>query len=247
VLEYDYDSYGNVISITGLLKNAIGKVNPFLYKVYCYDHETGLYYNVTRYYNPQWGRFLNADDVSYLDPSSVNGLNLFAYCNNNPVMNFDPNGNALITLMLICAGASLLSTYAADVIDNIKNRDKGLRVLIPKRTLGEYVGNTVSGFIAPIVPFGSTSAGKFIEVGTNELFNIREYSKEEKNRIYKEAFATDVIKSTLTFGLGQVLGTDPLTGKIYNPVAKTMSSIFVDIIDHFDILFGERRERINYE
>ena len=50
------------------------------------DVETGLYYNVTRYYNPEWGRFLNADDVSYLDPESISGLNLFAYCGNNPVM-----------------------------------------------------------------------------------------------------------------------------------------------------------------
>ena len=45
--------------------------------------ETSLYYCNSRYYVPEWCRFLNADDVSYLDPESINGLNLFAYCNNN--------------------------------------------------------------------------------------------------------------------------------------------------------------------
>jgi len=64
----------------------IGKKNPFRYKGYYYDDETGLYLLTTRFYNPEWGRFLNADDVSYLDPSSINGLNLYVYCGNNPVL-----------------------------------------------------------------------------------------------------------------------------------------------------------------
>ncbi|MDD2493219.1 MAG: hypothetical protein PHY83_04685 [Bacilli bacterium] len=58
----------------------------------------------SRYYVPEWGRWLNADDVSYLDPSSINGLNLYAYCGNTPVMLVDPNGNfAFLTLLLIGA------------------------------------------------------------------------------------------------------------------------------------------------
>jgi RHS repeat-associated protein len=72
VVKYVYDAYGNILQIIG--NQIIGKKNPFRYKGYYYDDETGLYYNVTRYYNPEWGRWLNADDVSYLDPS--NGLNL---------------------------------------------------------------------------------------------------------------------------------------------------------------------------
>jgi RHS repeat-associated protein len=56
------------------------------------DAETGLYYNVTRYYDPKVGRFISADDINYLDPESIGGLNLFAYCGNNPVMGYDPMG-----------------------------------------------------------------------------------------------------------------------------------------------------------
>ena len=71
----------------------IGKINPFRYRGYYYDVETGLYYLKTRYYDPEVGRFISQDDVSYLDPEHINGLNLYAYCGNNPVMNVDPSGH----------------------------------------------------------------------------------------------------------------------------------------------------------
>ncbi len=64
-----------------------------MYKGYYYDVETGLYYLNSRYYVPEWGRWLNADDVSYLDLQSINGINLYAYCENNPVMYIDQDGH----------------------------------------------------------------------------------------------------------------------------------------------------------
>ena len=70
----------------------IGNINPFRYRGYYYDVETGLYYLKTRYYDPEVGRFITIDDISYLAPDTINGLNLYAYCGNNPVMNVDPNG-----------------------------------------------------------------------------------------------------------------------------------------------------------
>lgn len=70
--------------------------NPFRYRSYYYDFETKLYYLNSRYYDPEIGRFINSDDVSVLDDSKefINGLNLYCYCNNNPVMNSDESGNA---------------------------------------------------------------------------------------------------------------------------------------------------------
>jgi len=85
VIEYQYDGYGNLLNQDEVLSNTIAKENPFLYKGYYYDFETGLYLLTTRYYNPEWGRWLNTDDISNLSPSSINGLNLFAYAANNPV------------------------------------------------------------------------------------------------------------------------------------------------------------------
>ena len=58
--------------------------NPFRYSGYYYDVETGLYYLQSRYYNPQWGKFINADAL--IGSGGFVGYNIFAYCCNNPVM-----------------------------------------------------------------------------------------------------------------------------------------------------------------
>ncbi|MEA4827168.1 MAG: RHS repeat-associated core domain-containing protein, partial [Clostridium sp.] len=61
VVSYTYDSWGKIISIDGSLKDSVGIKNPYRYRGYRYDNETGLYYLQSRYYNPEWGRFINAD------------------------------------------------------------------------------------------------------------------------------------------------------------------------------------------
>jgi len=99
VVEYKYDAWGNhaVLDANGADINDlshIGNLNPFRYRGYYYDEETGLYYLKSRYYDPEVGRFITIDDISYLDPETINGLNLYAYCGNNPVMRVDENGNA---------------------------------------------------------------------------------------------------------------------------------------------------------
>jgi len=89
VVSYTYDTWGKLISITG--DKALGEKNPYRYRGYRYDTETGYYYLQSRYYNPEWGRFLNGDAIG----GSIGELlshNTFAYCNNNPVISKDPNG-----------------------------------------------------------------------------------------------------------------------------------------------------------
>ncbi len=61
VVKYTYDAWGNLLSCTGSRANTIGKTNPLRYRGYVYDEETGLYYLLSRYYNPETGRLLNAD------------------------------------------------------------------------------------------------------------------------------------------------------------------------------------------
>ena len=100
VVKYAYDAWGNCKAwdtnndelTADTHATHIGYLNPFRYRGYYYDVETGLYFLLTRYYDPEAGRFITIDDISYLDPSSINGLNLYAYCGNNPVMGYDPNG-----------------------------------------------------------------------------------------------------------------------------------------------------------
>lgn len=70
--------------------------------------ETSLYYVTTRYYDSEIGRFISPDSTDYLDPTTINGLNLYAYCENDPVNKYDPNGHFAITSFLIGLGISAL-------------------------------------------------------------------------------------------------------------------------------------------
>ena len=88
--EYVYDVFGNCTII--LDSNGVGTANPFRYRGYYWDSDLQLYYLMSRYYDPQVGRFINADSLEYLDPETIGGLNLYAYCGNNPVMFTDPFG-----------------------------------------------------------------------------------------------------------------------------------------------------------
>ena len=105
---YAYDAWGNC-TIT-LDTTGIAYRNPIRYRGYYYDTETGLYYLNARYYNPEWRRFISPDSTKYLDPESVNGLNLYCYCNNDPVNYADPSGCSIIgTTLLIILSAVVAS------------------------------------------------------------------------------------------------------------------------------------------
>ena len=84
---YIYDAYGNcrVLDEFGVEDSCYGDVNPIRYRGYYYDTETGLYLIQGRYYDPEIGRFIEPAKVSHLNPSDINGLNLYCYANNVPI------------------------------------------------------------------------------------------------------------------------------------------------------------------
>ena len=99
IVTYEYDSWGAVsFSATSMqnmmLAYTLSFVSPFTYRGYCYDYDIELYYLQSRYYSPEIGRFINTDDtqIAIATQGEVLGANLFAYCNNNPVMNVDYTG-----------------------------------------------------------------------------------------------------------------------------------------------------------
>ena len=96
---YAYDAWGNC-TITLNTKSVVTR-NPIRYRGYYYDQDTKLYYLNTRYYSPEWRRFISPDDTAYLDPETPNGLNLYTYCYNNPVMYIDPSGHFSIGAILV--------------------------------------------------------------------------------------------------------------------------------------------------
>ena len=100
LVTYDYDAYGNIIKTTDTSGINLSNINPYRYRSYRYDTETGYYYLNQRYYDPTTARFISQDDTGFLNPSDSRGMNLYAYCMNNPVMYVDPSGEIAICTIL---------------------------------------------------------------------------------------------------------------------------------------------------
>lgn len=92
---YGYDTWGKVLSVTGSKAARIGTYNPYRYRGYRYDTDTGFYYLQSRYYDPNTGRFISPDDTDILQVTQGDlfGVNLYTYCANDPVMDSDPSGH----------------------------------------------------------------------------------------------------------------------------------------------------------
>ena len=124
---YEYDAWGNVISITDNNGNAItnpnhvGNLNPFRYRGYYQDTETGLYYLMSRYYDAVTHRFINADGYFQAGTSILDG-NTFAYCANNPVSHSDTNGNSWFSNIVSTVMGMLLNVVKKALFPFVSTR-----------------------------------------------------------------------------------------------------------------------------
>lgn len=116
VASYTYDPWGKIISSSGTLAD----INPLRYRGYYYDSETGFYYLQSRYYDPEIGRFINADSYASTDATGLLSTNMFAYCENDPVNKSDPSGEAF-SLITIAVGATVgaLVNAAGTAVANV--------------------------------------------------------------------------------------------------------------------------------
>ena len=181
MVQYHYDAWGNhkVVDNNGneiTDPDHIGNLNPFRYRGYYYDVETGLYFLQTRYYDPVVGRFLNRDSVNYADPETINGLNLYAYCLNNPVAYIDPDGSIALSVILL---SMLGGAIWGGISSGIKAANNGLDVgeTILAGLGGAIMGAAVAGAFAlgGAAATGLTVAGHAVNISGATLFAIASY------------------------------------------------------------------------
>lgn len=168
VATYEYDAWGNCTvmdSYGGINTSAtfIGNINPFRYRGYYYDVETGFYYLQTRYYDPTICRFINADNYELVATlSTVPGqLNMYAYCNNNPIMYTDETGESFLLTAIIVGviiGAAIGGTVAG--ISAAQNGEDALGVTLAVFE-GIFVGGVIGGAAGALVGVAPTIGTSF--------------------------------------------------------------------------------------
>ena len=172
VVKYAYDAWGKVLSVTDGSGNAItdeyhvGNQNPFRYRGYYYDTETGFYYLQSRYYDPETGRFINADEYVSTGQGLL-GTNMFAYCGNNPTSRVDDGGEFWHviggTLLggILGGGLEVVRQLAAGT--SIKNLDWGAVGI-------EALSGAATGALLSVgAPASAVTAGKMLINGTTSV------------------------------------------------------------------------------
>ena len=160
VARYVYNAWGEVKVLNpdgteNTDPTFIGNINPFRYRSYYYDVETGLYYLKSRYYDPKRFRFISPDSIEYLQPTTVGGLNLYAYCLNDPVMGYDPEGTW--NWNAFWQGVGLIFTGVVAVMLAITTFGAGIPVVmavVAGITLGAGLLTGING-IASVVEAGT--------------------------------------------------------------------------------------------
>ena len=127
-----YDACGNC-TIAYSSNDTLANDNPIRYRGYYLYIENNIYYLNSRYYSPEPRRFISPDDTTYLDPKNVNGLNLYCYCNNDPVNYADPSGHFAFWILTAIIGAAVGVGITA-AVDYIPDQEFNLHwgLFLPK-------------------------------------------------------------------------------------------------------------------
>ena len=127
-----------------------------------------MYYLNSRYYDPETGRFISPDSLDYLDPETLGGINLYSYCNNNPVNKYDPTGHFAISVGFLIGSILIGAAFGAGISGAVaySEGERGWDLvwdIIGGGTFGAAIGSTVAlGGAA-----GLTATGAKIAVGAS--------------------------------------------------------------------------------
>ena len=210
VVEYKYDAWGRILSKTGTMASTLGTLNPFRYRGYVYDEETGLYYLRSRYYNPEWARFLNADIIWGI-VGKVFSHNGYTYCSNSPALKYDPSGYSAVDAALFFQEAS-----AAD---------------------GPFPYGDIVGVIGAIIIllFGTKQTISQTSTSTN----IQEKAREKKSPTYIYRRGSSTFRNLTPRAFDDALSfslTPPSDGKAFRTTMEAVNAtgVLVAINDHDD-------------
>ena len=221
--------WGNLISQGGSATYTnLGRQNPLRYRGYFYDTDTGLYYLQSRYYNPEWGRFVNGDtsEVLTLDQGMMNQYNLYAYCANDPVNGVDPSGKFVITATVIgfsafvLAGITFIGTYAI-----LSNPDF-------QRSLSNTIsilGNGVASLCDSIVKAVDSALKKAKEKSKNTKYEKHHIVAKKASKAYYSrqilkkvgiGIDSDANTVSINYNLHRHLHTNSYYNAVYNLLKK---------------------------
>ena len=159
VAVYSYNAWGEILSVTDSSGNEItdeshiANINPIRYRGYYYDTETGFYYCGSRYYNPVFCRWINADGYASTGQGLL-GCNMYAYCGNNPVNYIDSDGEfpvaigaGVATVAAVAALCALAAEAASEVFEDVyrfiaKSKTKSFSETDSKEKEIEVTGNS---------------------------------------------------------------------------------------------------------
>ena len=166
VVRYTYDSWGQVVKIEGTLKDKVGARNPFRYKGYYYDVETGLYYCRSRYYDPAIRRFISADDTQVLRDNldMLGEKNLYAYCDDNPITRSDSDGQLWHKLVEIAAGAVIgaaLNVVTGGIAATVTGQKYTLKDMMAAAAAGAIAGGFSVAKHSSLKVLGAIAGGLF--------------------------------------------------------------------------------------
>ena len=186
----------------------MGELNPFRYRGYVYDEETGLYYLRSRYYNPVWGRFISADALlgktgALLgDVGLTFGHNLFVYCGNNPII-YDDQEGAFWNLVIGAVVGAVVGAAVGAVASYVATGEVKWEVVAGGAVAGALLGTGI-GYLAGKASIAVTTATVTTAAETGE----RTYYHVTSNQAANEIINTGVIKVG-EFGKAYVLGSQP--------------------------------------
>ena len=215
VARYEYDAWGgckvcNADGSENTSETFIGNINPFRYKSYYYDSETKLYYLISRYYDPETGRFISPDHMGYMaeQMERINGCNLYAYCLNNPVMYSDPEGTFILFALIgaiVGFAVSFASSAVSQAVTNNGEVDWGVAFVdgafgavsgfLGAATAGIAVPRTISVAVDMVLSFANSAITTGMQ--NNWTYGLADYISIGVNTILSGATSKAFIKNNI--------------------------------------------------